>query len=508
MIVAVLLRLVALGARVMHHDESLDAWWAWMYSTGRGYEYDPVYHGPLRIIVTGGLFELFGASDTVARLLPAICGLALIGVPWMIRSTLGRVGTVAAAIAIALSPSLVYFSRFGREDMTFAFLASVFSLGVVEHLRRPRPWLPVAIGASAAAAAAVKESIAITAFVLFVYLVALAVWEWRRDPDTTWGGRPLWRVLTALGPRPWLIGSGVFVAIYVVSYSVFFTDPGGVWRGLYDGPKYWLLQHEVGRGSQPWTYYTHIVTAYEWPILILAAIGAVAALRRPTKVGVFLVWSAVSQYVIYSWAGERYPWLVVHIVVPLCLLAGLGVRSVWGVREEVLGRVGLALGFVAVVWMVAVTYVTSHVRSADPRELLVAVQTAPDVRDALAEVDRVVEAAAADGRTASVLVDSDDSGSWPLAWYLRDTPGVGFQSFAGGTATPYDAALVMDANMAVTNPDPERHDLVAFEFRRTWLPDYGGASVRDWGDWYARREVWNAPQVVYMWLVVAREAPR
>ncbi|MET0909499.1 MAG: flippase activity-associated protein Agl23, partial [Ilumatobacteraceae bacterium] len=153
-----LVRLVALGDRVMHHDESLDAWWAWLLSTGQDYRYDPVYHGPLRIIITAGLFDVFGDTDTVARILPAFCGLALIGVPWMIRATLGRAGTIAAAVAIAFSPSLVYFSRFGREDMTFAFLATVFSLATVEFFRRPRRWIPPVIGASLAGAAAVKES--------------------------------------------------------------------------------------------------------------------------------------------------------------------------------------------------------------------------------------------------------------------------------------------------------------------------------------------------------------
>ncbi|MEZ5298574.1 MAG: hypothetical protein R2697_20545 [Ilumatobacteraceae bacterium] len=66
----VAIRLWRLGARALHHDESLDAWWSWRLATGQGYEYDPAYHGPLRIIVTAGAYMVFGTSDTVARLLP------------------------------------------------------------------------------------------------------------------------------------------------------------------------------------------------------------------------------------------------------------------------------------------------------------------------------------------------------------------------------------------------------------------------------------------------------
>ena len=151
------LRLAALGARPMHHDESLDAWFSWRLSTGQGYEYDPVYHGPLRIILTAGVFRVFGTSDVTARLLTATCGLALLATPLLVRRALGRVSTVAAIVALAISPSLVYFARFGREDMPFALAATVASLGIVEYLRQPRPWLPPLSGVSAAAAATCHE---------------------------------------------------------------------------------------------------------------------------------------------------------------------------------------------------------------------------------------------------------------------------------------------------------------------------------------------------------------
>ena len=42
------LRLIDLGDKPFHHDESLHAWFAWQLVTGDGYHYDPVYHGPVQ----------------------------------------------------------------------------------------------------------------------------------------------------------------------------------------------------------------------------------------------------------------------------------------------------------------------------------------------------------------------------------------------------------------------------------------------------------------------------
>ena len=47
-VVGLSLRLVQLGEKPFHHDESLHAWFGWRLATGEGYAYDPVYHGPVQ----------------------------------------------------------------------------------------------------------------------------------------------------------------------------------------------------------------------------------------------------------------------------------------------------------------------------------------------------------------------------------------------------------------------------------------------------------------------------
>src|SRR5262245_10596435 len=45
-LLAFALRMVDLGSRAMHHDESLHALYSWYLYVGRGYTHDPMMHGP------------------------------------------------------------------------------------------------------------------------------------------------------------------------------------------------------------------------------------------------------------------------------------------------------------------------------------------------------------------------------------------------------------------------------------------------------------------------------
>ena len=74
---ALALRLIGLGDKPFHHDESLHAWFSWRLFSGEGYHYDPVYHGPVQYYLTGLMYSLFGVGDVSARLAPALLGSAI-----------------------------------------------------------------------------------------------------------------------------------------------------------------------------------------------------------------------------------------------------------------------------------------------------------------------------------------------------------------------------------------------------------------------------------------------
>ena len=121
--------------------------------------------------------------------------------------------------------------------------------------------------------------------------------------------------------------------------------------------------------------------AHEWPVLLLGAVGAVAAFRRPTLLRLFLVWAFVLSLAVYSWAGEKFAWLVLHPLLPLILLAGVGLQEIWAARRTLLGKAGLAVTGLALAYSVYASVLVNAVHPADPREFLVSTQSSTDVAD-------------------------------------------------------------------------------------------------------------------------------
>ena len=126
-VAAAAMRFWDLGVRAFHHDESLHAFYSWNLYAGEGFIHNPMMHGPFQMEATAGLFFLFGDSDYTARLLYAIAGTALVLMPLLFRSRLGDWGALFTSTMLALSPAMLYFSRFARNDI----LMAVWALGIV-----------------------------------------------------------------------------------------------------------------------------------------------------------------------------------------------------------------------------------------------------------------------------------------------------------------------------------------------------------------------------------------
>lgn len=489
-VAAAVLRGIDLGSRPMHHDESLDAFFAWRLLSEGVYSYDPVYHGPLRFYLTAGLFELFGQTEAVARTLAALSGVALVALMGATRRWLGNIGSLAAAALVAFSPSMLYFSRFGREDMPFAVLELAILLLVLAWLREPARWHPPVLGALLAAAFATKETSYIVVAVLGLYLGFTAIAELTdRRKDRTDHRPGVVVAFTAPGHRALLWGLATFVFTFSVLFSVGFTDPGGILQGAVEGLRYWLSQQPVNRGSQPWPYYLAILIGYELPILVLAAGGVVVALRRSDPARGLIVWTAFAYLVIYSWASERFPWLVVHPLVPIILLAGLGAQALWEVvGDSRIRRAAFLAGATAlVVVMFVISVPVVYREPSNPRQMLVAVQTGPELLDVRDRIESLY-ASTAGGGSLTVVVDTTESATWPWAWYLREQPVEWVDlSEEPEAVIGADVVLAVDRNVQDLPDPPGGWERRPYEHRVWWLPGWGTAGVADWWGWFTNR---------------------
>jgi uncharacterized protein (TIGR03663 family) len=496
---ALAVRLIGLGDRPFHHDESQDAYFSWLFFTDGEYEYQPILHGPLRFYLTSAAYVAFGDTDFTARLAPTLMGALMVPLPSLLREQLGRLAAFAAAAALAFGPSYLYYSRFAREDIYVACITLALLAVTFRFLDRPRRHQPALIGALLALSFATKESTFITVFVAGTFFLAALALQARRH-----GLReaPLVRSVVAVGWEAWGWGLAAFAFVFTLLFTVFLTNPAGLWDGLYEGLAYWLAQHGPGRGEKEWWFYVVVLFAEEWPALLLGAIGVAASLRRPTLLRAFLVWDFALSLAVYSWANERFSWLVLHPLLPLLLLAGLGVQAIWDARA----RVGYALVIVCALYTGYSSWWANAENGSDPREFLVATQSAEDVMRVRDEVVAVAERARREGRDASVLVDSAQGATFPWAWYFRDLD-AGYLDLTG-TELPSetDVAILTEGNRERLRDQLAGYEGRRFPFRVWWVRDYGAMSPAGWWEWFTRREPWNPTGGLPEWLYVRQGA--
>jgi predicted membrane-bound mannosyltransferase len=567
------LRLVDLGVRAMHHDESLHATYAWYFAEGRGYVHDPLMHGPLQFHLIAAMFKLFGSSEFTARLPAALLGTALIAAPLLLRRWLGGVGTVAAALFLALSPTLLYYSRFARNDIFIALFVVLMVTAIWRYRDDGRfRWLMVLAGVDALMFAT-KETTYLTEAVMLVYLEVVL---WRAlltryrtaFPEATREQR--WRVAAALLPTAWflaalwpllpglrarlgqrelpregdlllvlgtlsvsqlsalievplkhfhalptgdgliLLGSltalaviggavvigllwdpqrfalcfGLFLLITIPLYSTFGTNPDGIASGFWGSLDYWLQQQGVRRGEQPGFYYLMVLPIYELWVLIPALIGGAWLVIRRDRFAMLLAWWFVGTFVALSFAGEKMPWLTVHLVTPLALLAAyaLGRALPWlrdrlsapHVSAGVWGGAAVTsvLGIGLLVLTVHTTTDLSFGHPDTPLGPLIYTQTAPDVPQLS---KRIVAALHTPGGPRTVVVDTTASLTWPWAWYLRDET-VSYlppSSIARGDIAPDAILIVADGTLLPGSPLRAGYQPAIPYHHRWWFPEEG-----------------------------------
>ncbi|MGH2351114.1 MAG: flippase activity-associated protein Agl23, partial [Chloroflexota bacterium] len=133
----------------------------------------------------------------------------------------------------------------------------------------------------------------------------------------------------------WALIAGLVV--FATLFTTLFTNLYGLATGTIatDGTLlYWLGQHNVQRGEQPWFYYLVLLPQYEFLAALFGLAATIVVGVRAIMVGIgkaiagprfvfqlFLaIWFA-GIAVALSIAGEKMPWLVTHITLPATLLA-------------------------------------------------------------------------------------------------------------------------------------------------------------------------------------------
>lgn len=213
-----------LGDRVMSHDESLHTRYSYnLYHEGN-FQHTPLMHGPILFHMTALSYFLFGDNDFTARIYTAVLGVLMVVFPLLFRRWLGRAGALLASIMLLISPLVMYYNRYIREDTPSIFFTLVMVYCVMMylngplHLRRRARWLYIFAGAMLASLGS-KESafiyIAILGSFLTLYWVVRLIQHYRRVP-----GKPLMYFLSIGVLLGGVAALGMYVVLSIISPSL------------------------------------------------------------------------------------------------------------------------------------------------------------------------------------------------------------------------------------------------------------------------------------------------
>lgn len=119
LLLTVVSRFYDVGARTMAHDEVNHVEPAYRFPN---YTYDPVTHGPFQFHALALSYALFGDSDFSARIPAVLFGIAVVAFAlfaW--RRYLGRVGALIAGTLFMISPFILFYSRYTRNEIFIVF---------------------------------------------------------------------------------------------------------------------------------------------------------------------------------------------------------------------------------------------------------------------------------------------------------------------------------------------------------------------------------------------------
>ncbi len=477
--VAFLLRVLALGARPYHHDESIHASASYNLAYQGLYKYDPVYHGPVQYFAVAtslriqGLFlavqrwmgnpesMLPGEGDAAARLPAALGGVALVALALLLRPRFGGPAAFVAGLLLAISPNVLYYSRFCREDV-WSLVGTAGGFVFLDAWVRTNRLRDIAASALLFAVAfASKENF----YVLGALMVPSVVAAWA-EPGR---GLDVWnrlrKLIDFLEAHEVAIGAAIllFVDVSLLAYTVFLNHPESG-NPVVDAISYWWGQHKVERVSGPKTYYLPRILMYEFAIVVPALVLILRRWRSFSAVERFLAGWGVSSLAMYAYLGEKTPWLIVHQLLPFVPLAARAWVEAWEAMPR-LRPAGLAAGAVTAWYAISLSFLHPAISPNIPKaESVIYVQTCPEflgLRDRILAYGRLGEVPAA--------IVTGEAG-WPMTWYVRRAP-VNWEMPRGDLHPPLVVCDTKQADEVARALGPGYAREQDVPFRAWWIPE-------------------------------------
>ena len=418
------LRLYKLDNRPAHFDEGGGHSIGARALLERGeYIYNPDFHGPFLYHITALFFFLFGMSDITLRITQALFGIATVAIVWLLKDYVKKETLLAFSLLLALSPSLVYYSRFAVHDSYFVFFTTACIVFLYLYSKTEKKRYLYLFSASLAFLFTVKENAYITLAVLAAYFGL----EFLIELFSTKGS--ISKRLKKNSYLSWLknnkkaiaISLVIFLSIFSTLYTSFFRYPQNFVTAVKEPFIHWFTKTRTQKGFfQPYSFYLRILEEYDTAIFLFGLAGIALPMFVNNKYTRFASIFAALNLIIYLSIPYKEPNNVVHIVLPLAISAAALIEHLNGNTKR---YVFIALLLISI-YSLYITWQTSFIRYADEENYLVYVQTVDDIKPMLKMVERITKEK---GKGIRIVVNIPET-EYPLSWYFRDYKNVNYFS--------------------------------------------------------------------------------
>lgn len=421
----------------MHTDEAVHGMKFGQLLEEGIYRYDKFdYHGPTLNYFTfipaliRGQYTLVSLDEFTLRSLTAFLGLALLVLLLFLKNELGWKEILSLSFFLALAPMLVYYSRYYIMEIMLVFFNLGFIISGFKYiLTRKISWV-ISAGIFCGLMMATKET-----WLIFMGIQAisflLVLFKKKRFLLVF---NELYSFIRSLHFLLFLLSLAV---VYIVFYSSFFTWPRGIIESFKAFGGYFNRAGSQDLHQHPWWYYLQILIRGHNRLLFRAdswfLIGGIAGFillivhkKRDARhlFYLFFGYTTVFSAIILSVLSYKTPWNFLMVFTGLIFLTNY-LASYFLKRKP--AKVFAILVIIMMTHQVYQIWHDNFVHHSNPENTFVYSHPNNEVIEISQKVHEISDAIP-DKLAFYTTVVYPGHEYWPLPWYLRDLPNIGWRS--------------------------------------------------------------------------------
>ncbi len=344
----IFLRCYSITDRPMHSDEGVNYHFVKEMMKQGYYHYSHKnYHGPTYFYLLYGVHSFLGSEEFFHRLPAILSGIGVVAAPLLLAGLLGAQTILPSVLLLALSSSLIYYSRYSIHEMFLVLCSVLFLIFFYLWMEQKRPKMLLLPGLLLGLLIATKET-----FIIFGFAACISVF-------LSYSPVLIFRALQR-DFNYFLWGLFILILVIISFFSGFFQHSEGL-RELFMGIPQWIGRGHSDVGHhKPYLYYQNIFQTAEplvflviAPLLFYTFKGIYFAIKgvfsssdfnSPLEEGVRGWYRSFSSsldrityctalvslisFLVYSYIPYKTPWLITNVTAPALFAGGLFVSRI------------------------------------------------------------------------------------------------------------------------------------------------------------------------------------